>query len=40
MKFKNIEIKLHNRDIRILMRILDKLHIGKIYRYKNNPYSK
>ncbi len=36
IKFKSIEIKLHNRDIRILIRILDKLHIGKIYRYKNN----
>lgn len=37
---KTIEIKLHNRDIRILVRILDKLHLGRIYRYKNNPYSK
>lgn len=35
-----IEIKLHNRDLRILTRILDKIHVGKIYRYKNNPYSK
>lgn len=37
---KTIEVKLHNKDIRILNRILDKLHIGRIYRYENNPYSK
>ncbi len=36
----SIEIKLHNRDIRILNTILNTLHIGKIYRYKNNLYSK
>lgn len=39
-KLKTIEIKVHNRDLRILTRILDKTHIGRIYRYKNNPYSK
>lgn len=39
-KLKTIEIKLHNRDIRILMTILNKLHLGRIYRYKNNSYSK
>lgn len=37
---KTIEIKLHNRDIRILNTILNKLHIGRIYIYKNKPYSK
>lgn len=40
LKLKTIEIKLHNRDIRILVRILDKLHLGRIHRYKNHPYSK
>lgn len=39
-KLKTIEIKLHNRDIRLLMTILNKLHLGRIYRYKNNSYSK
>lgn len=39
-ELKTIEIKIHNRDLRILTRILDKTHIGRIYRYKNNPYSK
>jgi hypothetical protein len=37
---KTIEIKIHNKDIRILTRIQDKLHMGRIYRYKNKPYSK
>jgi hypothetical protein len=36
---KQIRIKLHNRDIRILKRILDYLHIGKIRTDKNKPYS-
>ncbi len=40
LKLKSIEVKLHNRDIRILNYILNKLHIGRIYRYKNNKYSK
>lgn len=40
IKLERIEIKVHNRDLRILTRILDKTHIGRIYRYKNNPYSK
>lgn len=37
---KTIEVKLHNRDLRILTRILDKTHVGRIYRYKSDPYSK
>ena len=36
---KQIRIKLHNRDIRILTRIQDYLHIGKIRTEKNKPYS-
>lgn len=36
---KQIRIKLHNRDIRILKRILDYLHIGRIRTDKNKPYS-
>jgi hypothetical protein len=36
---KQIRIKLHNRDIRILRRIQDFLHIGRIRRDKNKPYS-
>uniref|UniRef100_UPI002A8079AD LAGLIDADG endonuclease n=1 Tax=Saccharomycopsis fibuligera TaxID=4944 RepID=UPI002A8079AD len=40
LKTKTIEVKLHNRDIRILTRMLDKLHMGRMYRYKNHPYSK
>jgi LAGLIDADG endonuclease len=36
---KQIRIKLHNRDIRILKRIQDYLHIGKIRADKNKPYS-
>ena len=36
---KQIRIKLHNRDIRILRRIQDYLHIGKIRADKNKPYS-
>uniref|UniRef100_UPI001D014CBC hypothetical protein n=1 Tax=Coccidioides posadasii TaxID=199306 RepID=UPI001D014CBC len=35
---KQIRIKLHNRDIRILTRIQDYLHIGKIKTDKNKPY--
>lgn len=37
---KYIEIKVNNKDIRILNYILNKLHMGKIYRYKNNINSK
>lgn len=37
---KTIEVKIHNRDIRLLNYILNKLHMGRIYRYKNNDYSK
>ena len=36
---KQIRIKLHNRDIRILRYIQDFLHIGKIRADKNKPYS-
>jgi hypothetical protein len=36
---KQIRIKLHNRDIRILTRIQDFLHIGRIRADKNKPYS-
>lgn len=36
---KQIRIKLHNRNIRILTRIQDYLHIGQIRTDKNKPYS-
>lgn len=36
---KAIRIKLHNRDVRILTRILNTLHIGRIRSDKNKPYS-
>lgn len=36
---KQIRIKLHNRDIRILRRIQDFLHIGRIRADKKKPYS-
>jgi hypothetical protein len=36
---KAIRIKLHNRDIRILTRIQNYLHIGRIRSDKNKPYS-
>lgn len=36
---KAIRIKLHNRDIRILNRIRDKLHLGRIKEVNNKPYS-
>ena len=36
---KQIRIKLHNRDIRILTRIQDFLHIGRIRADKKKPYS-
>lgn len=36
---KQIRIKLHNRDIRILTRIQNYLHMGKIRTDKNKPYS-
>lgn len=36
---KDIKIKIHNRDIRILTRIQNKLHLGKIRIDKNKPYS-
>ena len=36
---KQIRIKLHNRDLRILRRIQNFLHIGKINKIKGKPYS-
>ena len=36
---KAIRIKLHNRDIRILYRILNILKVGRIKSIKNKPYS-
>nr|QPC56057.1 LAGLIDADG endonuclease [Ophiocordycipitaceae sp.]QUT09491.1 LAGLIDADG endonuclease [Ophiocordycipitaceae sp.]QUT09519.1 LAGLIDADG endonuclease [Ophiocordycipitaceae sp.]QUT13249.1 LAGLIDADG endonuclease [Ophiocordycipitaceae sp.]DAJ12187.1 TPA_asm: LAGLIDADG endonuclease [Ophiocordycipitaceae sp.] len=36
---KQIRIKLHNRDLRILKRIQNYLHIGRIKSDKNKPYS-
>ena len=36
---KAIKIKLHNRDIRILTRIQNSLHMGKIRADKNKPHS-
>ena len=36
---KQIRIKLHNRDVRILSRIQNYLHIGRIRADKNKPYS-
>ena len=36
---KQIRIKLHNRDVRILKRIQDYLHIGRIRTDKKKPYS-
>lgn len=38
-KFKCFRIKLHNRDIRILTRIQNFLHIGKIKNVKKKPYA-
>ena len=38
-KLKAIRIKLHNRDIRILVRIQNYLHIGRIKSDKKKPYS-
>ena len=36
---KQIRIKLHNRDVRILRRIQNYLHLGRIRAEKNKPYS-
>lgn len=36
---KQIRIKLHNRDVRILTRIQNYLHMGKIRTTKSKPYS-
>lgn len=38
-KLKAIRIKIHNRDIRILTRIQNQLHCGRIRSDKNKPYS-
>jgi hypothetical protein len=39
LKLKAIRIKLHNRDVRILTRIQNYLHFGRIRCDKNKPYS-
>jgi hypothetical protein len=39
-KLKAIVIKLHNRDVRILTRIQNYLHIGRVLADKNKPYSR
>lgn len=39
LKLKQIRIKLHNRDLRILTYILNKLHMGRIREVNNKPYS-
>jgi len=36
---KQIRIKLHNRDVRILSRIQNYLHRGRVLSVKNKPYS-
>gem|GEM_PF-2430047 len=36
---KAIRIKLHNRDVRILTRIQNELHMGRIRADKNKPHS-
>jgi hypothetical protein len=38
-KLKSIRIKLHNRDVRILTRIQNYIHIGRIRADKNKPHS-
>lgn len=35
----NKQIRLHDRDVRILNRIQNYLHIGRVRAYKNKPYS-
>lgn len=39
-KLKAIAIKLHNRDVRILTRIQNYLHMGRVRTDKNKPYSR
>jgi hypothetical protein len=39
LALKKIRIKLHNRDIRILTRIQNSLHTGRIVSVKSKPYS-
>lgn len=36
---KQIRIKLHNRDVRIISRIQNYLHVGRVLSAKNKPYS-
>ena len=36
---KAIRIKVHDRDMRILTRIKDELHVGRIRSEKDKPYS-
>ncbi len=38
-KLRSLRIKLHNRDVRILTRIQNYLHMGRIRASKNKPYS-
>jgi LAGLIDADG endonuclease len=40
LTLKAIVIKLHNRDVRILTRIQNYLHMGRVKADKNKPYSK
>lgn len=39
LKLKAIRIKLHNRDLRILIRIQNQLNMGRINKVNNKPYS-
>nr|YP_052716.2 cox1-i5 protein [Starmerella bacillaris]AAR10346.2 cox1-i5 protein [Starmerella bacillaris] len=39
LELKTIRIKLHNRDLRMLTRIQNKLHMGRINTINNKPYS-
>lgn len=39
LRLKAIRIKLHNRDLRILTRIQNKLNMGRINSVNNKPYS-
>lgn len=38
IKLKEIRIKIHERDIRMITNIQNKLHIGRIRKDKNKPY--
>lgn len=39
LELKTIKIKVHNRDIRILTKIQNKLNMGRINKINNKPYS-